>query len=115
VPTTDLVSGPHLHLQRNVPTLLVSFARSGNSPESVAAVDLAEQALDDAAHLVITCNRDGALAKRTSGRRNAYALVLPEATNDRGFAMTSSFSSMLIVAAVTFGVLSPAALSRLAD
>jgi tagatose-6-phosphate ketose/aldose isomerase len=115
VPTTDLVSGPQLYLQRGVPTLLVSFARSGNSPESVAAIDLAEQALDDATHLVITCNRDGALAKRAAGRKNACALVLPEATNDRGFAMTSSFSSMLSVAAVTFDVLSPAALSRLAD
>jgi tagatose-6-phosphate ketose/aldose isomerase len=114
VPTTDLVSGPRLHLQRQVPTLLVSFARSGNSPESVAAVDLAEQALDQASHLIITCNPDGALAKRTTGLRNARALVLPDATNDRGFAMTSSFSSMLIVAALAFGVMSSATVTRLA-
>lgn len=115
VPTTDLVSGPHLHLQRPVPTLLVSFARSGNSPESVAAVDLAEHALDHASHLIITCNPEGALAKHPTGLRNARALVLPDATNDRGFAMTSSFSSMLIVAALTFGVLSSATVTRLAS
>ena len=114
VPTTDLVSGPQVHLQRKMPTLLVSFARSGNSPESVAAIDLAEQALDHAAHFVITCNPDGALARRVAGWRNACVLILPDATNDRGFAMTSSFSSMVLVAALAFGVLGPDAVPRLA-
>ncbi len=48
-----------------MPTLLVSFARSGNSPESVAAVELAEHFLGGRVfHLVITCNADGALAAR---------------------------------------------------
>src|SRR5690625_7201787 len=32
-PTTSIVSNPHQYLQKNTPTLLVSFARSGNSPE----------------------------------------------------------------------------------
>ena len=114
VATTDLVSGPQLHLQREVPTLLVSFARSGGSPESVAAIDLAEQALDEPYHLVITCNADGALAKRASKLGNACLLILPDATNDRGFAMTSSFSSMLLTAALAFGVLAPEIVPRLA-
>jgi len=103
-----------VQLQRKMPTLLVSFARSGNSPESVAAIDLAEQALDHAAHFVITCNPDGALARRVAGWRNACVLILPDATNDRGFAMTSSFSSMVLVAALAFGVLGPDAVPRLA-
>jgi tagatose-6-phosphate ketose/aldose isomerase len=93
VATTDLVTGPRLHLQSDVPTLLVSFARSGNSPESVAAVDLADQVLDESHHLIITCNADGALTGRTPNLRNACVLVMPDQTNDRGFAMTSSFSS----------------------
>jgi tagatose-6-phosphate ketose/aldose isomerase len=67
------------------------------------------------AHIVITCNADGALAKRLSGRENAAVLVLPDATNDRGFAMTSSFSSMVIAAAGVFGVLLPDRVSRLAE
>jgi tagatose-6-phosphate ketose/aldose isomerase len=113
VATTDLVSGPHLRLQSEVPTLLVSFARSGNSPESVAAVDFAERALADVHHLIITCNADGALAKRSSGLRSAHLIVLPEATNDRSFAMTSSFTSMLLTAALAFGVLGPEAVSHL--
>ncbi|HWK48504.1 MAG TPA: SIS domain-containing protein [Steroidobacter sp.] len=107
IATTDLVSGPRLRLQSEVPTLLVSFARSGNSPESVAAVDLAERAVPDMHHLIITCNAEGELAKRVSDLRSAYLLVLPEATNDRSFAMTSSFTSMLLTAALAFGVLRP--------
>jgi tagatose-6-phosphate ketose/aldose isomerase len=105
VATTDIVSGPDRRLQRDVPTLLVSFARSGNSPESVAAVDLAERMVANVHHLIITCNPDGELAKRASQLRSARVVVLPDATNDRGFAMTSSFSSMLLVAGLIFGVI----------
>ena len=42
IATTDLLSGPRLYFQREVPTLLVSFGRSGGSPESMAAIELAE-------------------------------------------------------------------------
>lgn len=102
VPTTDLVSGPGLFLQPAVPTLMVSFGRSGSSPESVAAVALADQLIADVHHLVITCNGDGELYRMTQGRANALAIVLPEATHDRGFAMTTSFTSMLLSAALAF-------------
>jgi tagatose-6-phosphate ketose/aldose isomerase len=105
VATTDLVSGPRQQLQSDVPTLLVSFARSGNSPESVAALELAEQHLKTAAHLVITCNPDGKLARRARTMPNARVLVLPDATNDRGFAMTSSFTGMLLAASLVFGAI----------
>lgn len=105
IATTDIVSGPELHLQPATPTLLVSFARSGNSPESVATVDLAERIVRDVHHLIITCNADGALAKRARTLRNAQTLVLPEATNDRGFAMTSSFTAMLLAAGLLFGAI----------
>jgi tagatose-6-phosphate ketose/aldose isomerase len=114
IATTDLVSAPRSWLQSGVPTLLVSFARSGNSPESVAAVDLAERELDDVRHLIITCNATGRLAARAAQLRAAHVLVLPEATNDRGFAMTSSFSSMLLVAALTFGTIHRQAVAAIA-
>lgn len=114
VATTDLVSGPHLRLQRNVPTLLVSFARSGNSPESVAAVEVAERALERVHHLVITCNGEGGLASRARKQDNAFSIVLPDATCDRSFAMTSSFSSMLLTAALAFGLVRTNAVEPLA-
>lgn len=110
VPTTDLVSGPRLFLQPKVPTLLVSFGRSGSSPESVAAVALADQVVDEVYHLVITCNADGALCHSAQGRDNMHVILLPDATHDRGFAMTTSFTSMLLAAAAAFGVLAPGAI-----
>ena len=100
VATTDIVSAPDLHLKAGNPTLLVSFGRSGNSPESIAAVELADARVDGIHHLVITCNADGALAKRTG--EDAYVVVLPEETHDRGFAMTSSFSAMMYSALAIF-------------
>jgi len=96
IPTTDIVSTPILALDPAAPTLLVSFGRSGDSPESVAAVALADQLLPDVRHLVITCNADGALARRTLTRDTSRLLLLPEATHDRGFAMTSSFTAMML-------------------
>ncbi|MBN8430671.1 SIS domain-containing protein [Microbulbifer salipaludis] len=102
ISTTDLVSNPHEYLLRQVPTLLVSYARSGNSPESVGAYDLANQCVAQCYHLVITCNPDGELAKRASGSDNSYSLLMPEETLDQSFAMTSSFTSMLLATLEVF-------------
>jgi tagatose-6-phosphate ketose/aldose isomerase len=102
VATTDLVASPANHLAREVPTLLVSFARSGNSPESIAAVDLAQSTLRECFHLVVTCNAEGALYRRGRELPNARVVLLPPDSDDRGFAMTSSFSGLLLAAALLF-------------
>jgi tagatose-6-phosphate ketose/aldose isomerase len=115
VATTDLVAGPQNCLRPDAPTLLVSFARSGNSPESVAAVELAQRLVPDCHHLVFTCNAQGALRSIAAGMDNAHVVVLPAETDDRSFAMTSSFSSMLLYAALAFGVLPPPAVGAAAD
>jgi len=96
ISTTDIVSSPLNFLIKKAPTLVISYARSGNSPESLAAVDIANQVVDDCFHLVITCNPDGQLAKGTQDKSNAYSLIMPEGTLDESFAMTSSFTSMLV-------------------
>ena len=95
VPTTDLVTNPTDYLQPEQTTLLISFARSGNSPESVAAVELANQLVKKCFHLVITCNEEGSLYKNALTSDNAYALLMPAETHDRGFAMTSSITTMM--------------------
>jgi tagatose-6-phosphate ketose/aldose isomerase len=102
VATTDLVGSPDSCLEPTVPTLLVSFARSGNSPESVAALSLAEQGMTDCHHLIVTCNREGDLYRQGQQQRNAHVVLLPQETNDRGFAMTSSFTGMMLAAALAF-------------
>jgi len=105
IATTDLVGSPGSWFDATVPTLLVSFARSGNSPESLAAVNLAEQVVRDRHHLIVTCNRNGELYRRAQHLQNTHVLLLPEETDDRGFAMTSSFSGMILAAALAFDAL----------
>ena len=101
IATTDLVSSPDSYFHSRIPTLLVSFARSGNSPESVAAVELAQSMLPHCSQLVITCNPDGELFRAGNERDGSLVLLMPEETNDKAFAMTSSFTSMLLAAIST--------------
>jgi tagatose-6-phosphate ketose/aldose isomerase len=100
VPTTDLVSAPHLFLRAEQSMLLVSFGRSGNSPESMAAIELAQALVPQVRHLIVTCNKDGALAHLVLP--GAFVVTLPDATHDRGFAMTSSFTAMTYAALAIF-------------
>jgi tagatose-6-phosphate ketose/aldose isomerase len=112
VATTDIVSNPREMFAEDVPTLLVSFARSGDSPESLAATKLAATCLRSVHQLVITCNVDGRLAREHARSASSLILLMPPATNDRGFAMTSSFTSMLLTAWLA---LAPDQGPRLAD
>lgn len=96
IATTDIVTDPAEYFAENCPTLLVSFARSGNSPESVGAVELASQVLDNCYHLVITCNEQGNLYQRAKDDVRSLALLMPAETNDVSFAMTSSLTSMMV-------------------
>ncbi|WP_295913115.1 SIS domain-containing protein [uncultured Xanthomonas sp.] len=102
VHTTSLLTHPALYLQRARPTLLVSFGRSGSSPESVAAVERVRSDVDDARFLDITCNADGELARRGAGRADTCTLLMPPASCDRAFAMTSSLTCMLLAALSVF-------------
>ena len=101
--TTDIVANPLDFLERGVPTLLVSFARSGNSPESLATTALADELVDDVWHLVLTCDRDGELGRAHQGRADSLVVYMPERTNDVGFAMTSSLTSMLLTCLLLLG------------
>lgn len=95
IATTDLISHPKDFLTKTQPVLMVSVARSGDSPESLAAVELASSYCTNSFHLIITCNPKGKLAKN-SNLKNSYVFLMPEEANDRGLAMTGSFTSMLL-------------------
>jgi len=95
IATTHLVTHPEDYFSPSIPTLLISFARSGNSPESVAAVKLADEYIDNCYHLIITCNSEGALAKLEYDK-NRFAFVLPPEADDKSLAMTGSYSGMLL-------------------
>lgn len=102
VPTTDLVTNPMDYLSPAHPLLLISFARSGNSPESVAAVELANQFVPECYHMSITCNEAGSLYQNATDSDNAFALLMPAETHDRGFAMTSSITTMMVSCLAVF-------------
>lgn len=103
--TTDIVATPENYLSTKKPILLVSYGRSGNSPESVAAVEVADEVCKDHVfHLFITCNHEGALSKAAQKQKNAYAINLTPETHDQSFAMTSSFSNMMLATLLVFSL-----------
>ncbi|KAF1303176.1 MULTISPECIES: SIS domain-containing protein [Enterococcus] len=100
--TTDIVAAPLDYLQPDDWTILVSFARSGNSPESLAAVKIANQVVTHIRHITITCASEGKLAQQSKNDPNNLLLLMPSGANDQGFAMTGSFSCMLLMALLVF-------------
>jgi D-galactosamine 6-phosphate deaminase/isomerase len=97
VPSTDLLTNMEDHILPDVDYLWISFSRSGDSSEGVAVLEAALAAYPRIKHLVVTCNKNGKMA-RLGNRDNVLSIVLDDAVNDRGLAMTSSFSNMVIAA-----------------
>lgn len=102
IPTTDVVTTPKRHLP-DVPTLMVSFSRSGESPESVGALTYATQLVHNLHHIVFVCKEDSSVAEYARSTANTLVLNMPPDSCDRGFAMTSSVSVMALAAWAVFG------------
>ncbi|HOV96305.1 MAG TPA: SIS domain-containing protein [Thermomonas sp.] len=116
VHTTSLLTHPQLYLQRNRPTLLVSFGRSGSSPESVAAVALVRDCVTVTRFIDITCNAEGELARLGKQHADTCTVLMPPESCDRAFAMTSSLTCMLLAALTLFeNAPWPTRLARLHD
>ena len=81
------------------PGLMVSLARSGDSPESVEAISVVLETEPEIRHLVVTCNAEGRLATTYRDDPRVKVVVLAEQTNDRSLVMTSSFTNMVLAAA----------------
>lgn len=96
VPTTDLVASPRLFWRPDVRPLVISFGRSGDSAESIGTLDILDAHFPEAPRINVTCNANSVLATRTG--QNQRVIVLPPATHDVAFAMTTSFSTMLLTA-----------------
>jgi tagatose-6-phosphate ketose/aldose isomerase len=100
MPVQAIAAGTLLTHWRSVlppgPGLLISMARSGDSPESAAVVDTLLADAPAWRHLVITCNAEGRLATQYREEPRVSALVLDERTNDRSLVMTSSFTNLLL-------------------
>lgn len=99
VPTTDLVARPQDFFRPGLRPLVISFGRSGNSSESIGTLDLLDRVAPEADRLNITCNATSALAIRPAkGSGERKVITLPDACHNAGFAMTSSYTTMLLTA-----------------
>jgi|SRR5579859_656855 len=78
------------------PGVLVSLARSGDSPESSGVVELLLSAEPQIRHVVVTCNEQGRLARAWHETRNVRVITLPRETLDKSLVMTSSFTNLLL-------------------
>lgn len=96
VPTTDFATHEQALLVEGMPYLSVSFSRSGRSPESVHALRHMLERTPSLPQLIVTCDRDGAMAQELSAHPNAVTLVLDDSVNDRGLAMTSSYTNLVV-------------------
>lgn len=97
VPSTDLLTNMDEHLVANKRYLWISFSRSGDSSEGVAVLKAALSRHPTIHHIVITCNENGEMARSFRQHQNLLSIVLDDQVNDRGLAMTSSFSNMVII------------------
>src|SRR5882757_13441 len=82
------------------PGLLVSLARSGDSPESSGVVELLLDTEPELRHLVVTCNEQGSLAQAWRDHKRVHVITLPSETHDKSLVMTSSFTNLLLAARV---------------
>ncbi|MCC7307702.1 MAG: SIS domain-containing protein [Acidobacteria bacterium] len=100
IPSTDLLTEMDAMIESRSDAgreLWVSFSRSGDSFEGVKVLDAAIDRYPQIAHLIVTCSKDGKMAREfAAGRPNALCVVLDDKTNDRGLAMTSSFTNMIL-------------------
>jgi tagatose-6-phosphate ketose/aldose isomerase len=120
--TLALGSGELLLARRELlppqrPLMLVSFARSGNSPESSALISSCLDQEPAVEHLVVTCNRGGQVAQQwTSGIEERVTVeFLDPRTCDKSLVMTSSFTNLALAGMVLAYVESPETYLRNAE
>lgn len=96
VPSTDLLTHMDGWVLPGRKYLWISFSRSGDTPEGFAALERAYRTYPDIRHIVVSCNSNSRMIRESAANRNALPVTLPDAANDRGLAMTSSFSNMAV-------------------
>jgi len=116
IPSTELITNMEEFILPHKEYLWISFSRSGDSSEGVAVL---EQALNryprQIRHLIVTCNRTGAMVQRFAQNPSVKSILLEDAVNDRGLAMTSSFSNLVIAGQYLAYIRSPDTYKSLLD
>src|SRR5271157_3802774 len=96
IPSTSLLTHGEEWLIPGQRYVWISFSRSGDSPEGVSAIEKALVSHPEIHHIVVSCNAEGGMIRCAAGKPQAFTVALDDAVNDRGLAMTSSFSNMVV-------------------
>jgi tagatose-6-phosphate ketose/aldose isomerase len=96
-PSTSLLTHEEEWLVPGERYLWISFSRSGDSPESLSVLEKALVHHPEIHHIAVSCNSEARMIRSAAGKKQAFSFVLADAVNDRGLAMTSSFSNMLVL------------------
>jgi D-galactosamine 6-phosphate deaminase/isomerase len=108
VASTDLLTNLEDFVFAERPYLWVSFSRSGDSSEGLAVLEAAIERYPRVRHVLVTCNQQGRMAavcEKAPDR--AFVLALDDTANDRGLAMTSSYTNMVVAGHCLAHVFSP--------
>lgn len=105
ISSPDITVHPEHYFGKTKNPIVVSFSRGGNSPESRGVIEHADKLANNVRHLIITCNKNGWMAKYADQHpEKSYLLLLPEDTLDRSYAMTSSFTGMVLAGYLCFNL-----------
>lgn len=96
VPSTDLLTNFEDYILRDRRYLWISFSRSGDSPEGVNVLEKALKDYPSISHVIVSCNAAGKMILDHQNDPRVFGLLLDDAVNDRGLAMTSSYSNMVV-------------------
>jgi len=96
VASTDLLTNRDDLVIPDRDYLWISFSRSGDSPEGVAVLEQALTSSPRVRHLIVSCNKNGRMVELAQQCENCFAMLLDDAVNDGGLAMTSSFTNMIV-------------------
>jgi tagatose-6-phosphate ketose/aldose isomerase len=96
IPSTSLLTHMEEWLIPGHRYLWISFSRSGDSPEGVSVLEKALVRHAEIHHIIVSCNAEGRMIRYASAKKQAFVVALDDAVNDRGLAMTSSFSNMVV-------------------
>jgi D-galactosamine 6-phosphate deaminase/isomerase len=108
VPSTDLLGNMKDLIFPERPYLWISFSRSGDSSEGLAVFEAAIEKYPEVRHLLVTCSqgsRMAAVCEKSSDR--AFVVALDDTANDRGLAMTSSYTNMVVAGQCLAHIFSP--------
>lgn len=97
VPSTDLLTNVENYIDSKRDYLWISFSRSGDSSEGLAILKATLEDYPNIRHLLVTCNDKSRMAEVCAGAPDrAFLLALDDSVNDRGLAMTNSYTNMVI-------------------